>query len=122
MRSGAHWYDLPEYDGNWKTVHRCFSYFYHVGVGEQVFPALTADHGNAYLRMNSTIIRAHQHTTTRKGGAKRRRGRSRGGLSTKIHMLADAQSRPLRFIITSGQVHNAIQASALLEGQTVQAQ
>lgn len=30
-------------------------------------------------------------------------GRSRGGLSTKIHMLADALGRPVRFIITAGQ-------------------
>ena len=33
-------------------------------------------------------------------------------------MLADALGRPLRFIITGGQVHDATQASVLLEGQT----
>lgn len=36
-------------------------------------------------------------------------------------MLADALGRPLRFIITGGQVHDATQASALLEGQTASA-
>jgi transposase len=25
LRSGAHWYDLPERYGKWKTVRECFS-------------------------------------------------------------------------------------------------
>mgnify|MGYP001289232456 CR=1 FL=1 len=33
-------------------------------------------------------------------------------------MLADALGRPLRFIITAGQVSDITQASALLEGQS----
>ena len=48
-------------------------------------------------------------------------GRSRGGLTTKIHMLADALGRPLRFIITAGQVGDITQAPALLDGQTAEA-
>jgi transposase len=32
-------------------------------------------------------------------------GRSRGGLSTKIHMLTDALGRPVRFVITGGQLN-----------------
>ena len=38
-------------------------------------------------------------------------------MTTKIHMLADALGRPLRFIVTSGQVGDITQAPALLEGQ-----
>lgn len=45
-------------------------------------------------------------------------GRSRGGLTTKIHMLADALGRPLRLIVTAGQVGDVTQANALLEGQS----
>ncbi|ATJ92416.1 IS5 family transposase [Acetobacter tropicalis] len=119
LRSGAHWCDLPERYGNWKTVHRRFSRWCHAGVWERVFTALTADRDNAYLMIDSTIVRAHQHAATGKGGPQNQAlGRSRGGLTTKIHMLADALGRPLRFIITGGQVHDATQASALLEGQT----
>src|SRR5690606_20606163 len=43
-------------------------------------------------------------------------GRSRGGLTTKIHMLADALGRPLRFILTGGQVHDIVAAPTLIEG------
>jgi transposase len=37
-------------------------------------------------------------------------------LTTKIHMLADALGRPLRFILTPGQAGDVTQAPALLEG------
>lgn len=39
-------------------------------------------------------------------------------MTTKIHMLADALGRPLRFIVTAGQVGDITQAPALLDGQT----
>lgn len=38
-------------------------------------------------------------------------------MTTKIHMLADALGRPLRFLVTAGQVGDITQAPALLEGQ-----
>ncbi|BCM65671.1 hypothetical protein EASAB2608_01005 [Streptomyces sp. EAS-AB2608] len=34
-------------------------------------------------------------------------GRSRGGLTTKIHLVADSRSRPLAFVITPGQAGDA---------------
>ena len=45
-------------------------------------------------------------------------GCSRGGLTTKIHMLADTLGCPVRLIVTAGQVGDCTQAEALLEGQT----
>lgn len=38
-------------------------------------------------------------------------------MTTKIHMLADALGRPLRLIVTAGQVGDITQAPALLEDQ-----
>ena len=35
-------------------------------------------------------------------------GRSRGGLSTKIHLAADDRCRPIARIITAGQRHDAV--------------
>ena len=35
-------------------------------------------------------------------------GRSRGGLSTKVHLAADGRCRPLGFITTVGQRHDAV--------------
>ena len=38
-------------------------------------------------------------------------------MTTKIHMLADALGRPLRFLLTGGQVHDINCAAALIEGR-----
>ena len=35
-------------------------------------------------------------------------GRSRGGLSTKVHLVADQRCRPLAFVTTVGQRHDAV--------------
>lgn len=43
-------------------------------------------------------------------------GRSRGGFSCKIHVLADGLGNPLRLMLTAGQRHDSTQAQALLEG------
>src|SRR5690606_31511426 len=42
-------------------------------------------------------------------------GRSRGGLTTKIHMATDGKGRPLRIILTPGQRGDVTQAPALLD-------
>ena len=65
--------------------------------------------------IDSTIVRAHQHSA----GAPKKDddqtiGRSKGGLSTKIHALVDALGNPLRFLLTPGQAHDLIGADALL--------
>ena len=36
-------------------------------------------------------------------------------MTTKIHLLADVLGRPLRFLLTAGQVHEITQAESLLE-------
>lgn len=43
-------------------------------------------------------------------------GRSRGGFSTKIHVLVDGLGNPLRLGLTAGQCHESTQAEALLAG------
>lgn len=41
-------------------------------------------------------------------------GRSRGGLTTKIHALVDAEGRPVRLELTAGQAGDAPMADKLL--------
>jgi putative transposase len=43
-------------------------------------------------------------------------GRSRGGLSTKIHVATDALGNPVRLLLGPGQRHDITQAHALIEG------
>ncbi len=68
LRSGAHWRDLPERYGKWKTVHKRFSRWCHAGVWERVFASLVTARDNKYLMLDSTIVRAHQQAAAGKGG------------------------------------------------------
>ena len=73
LRSGAHWHDLPERYGKWKSVHTRFSRWAKAGVWERVFKVLTADRKNEYLMIDTTLVRAHQQAATGKGGTATRR-------------------------------------------------
>ena len=48
-------------------------------------------------------------------------GRSRGGLTTKIHLLVDGKGFPLRFLLTPGQAADITSAPALLVGMKAKA-
>jgi transposase len=61
-RAGIAWRDLPERFGSWKAVHTRFSRWAERGVWQQVFNALTKDADNDYAMIDSTIVRAHQHS------------------------------------------------------------
>ena len=68
-----------------------------------------------YVSIDGTIVRAHQHSAGGKGGAEKQAiGRSRGGLTTKLHVAVDAHGNPLRIILTPGQEHDSKQAEALV--------
>jgi transposase len=70
IRSGAHWHDLPERYGKYKTVHKRFTRWAKTGVWERIFEDLTNDPDNQYLMLDSTVVRAHQQAANGKGGPK----------------------------------------------------
>ena len=72
-RTGVPWRDLPEHFGDPINVHRRFSRWAKSGVWERVFEHLTADADNEYAMIDSTIVRAHQHSA----GAKKKTTRTR---------------------------------------------
>lgn len=67
LRSGAHWHDLPERYGKWKTVHKRFTRWAEAGVWERVFEHLIEDPDNNYVSLDSSLVRAHQQAATGKG-------------------------------------------------------
>ena len=69
LRTGARWHDLPDRYGN---VHTRFMRWARAGVWERLFDDPVADKKNQYLRIDSTIVRAHQQPATgRKRGLRR---------------------------------------------------
>ncbi|NKL01025.1 IS5 family transposase [Rhizobium leguminosarum bv. viciae] len=117
VRTGSPWRDLPEVFGEWNSVFRRFSRWSQKGIWWRMFAAMSDDPDFEYLIVDSTIIRAHQHAAGGKKGAEDPAlGRSRGGLSTKIHMVVRGLGCPVRFTLTAGQKGDAPQADALIEG------
>jgi transposase len=70
-RAGIPWRDLPERFGDWKNVHRRHSRWSQRGVWEKVFKYLGQDADNEYAMIDSTIVRAHQHSAGAKGSLKK---------------------------------------------------
>ena len=70
-RAGIPWRDLPERFGDFRVVHTRFSRWAKSGVWEKLFKRLAVDADKEYALIDSTIVRAHQHSAgARKKGAK----------------------------------------------------
>ncbi len=77
-RAGIPWRDVPERFGDGVAVHRRFSRWAKSGVWERVLEHLATDADNEYAMIDSTIVRAHQHSAgaqkkpvrTRRSGAR----------------------------------------------------
>ena len=115
-RSGIPWRDLPERFGDYRVVHTRFSRWSTTGVWEKVFQVLSEDADNEYAMIDSTIVRAHQHSAGAKKSSAEQEdiGRSAGGLSTKIHTMVDSLGNPTRFFLSQGQASDLQGADVLL--------
>src|SRR3954447_15898211 len=65
-------------------------------------------------RFNHCARPSAQRRRPKKAGEDQAIGRSRGGLSTKIHALVDALGNPVGFFLTGGQIHDLVGADHLL--------
>jgi transposase len=80
-RAGIPWRDLPDRFGPWKNVHTRFSRWAESGVWEKLFKALASDADNEYAMIDSTIVRAHQHSA---GAQKKRAKTKRSGAARAV--------------------------------------
>ncbi|WP_425503436.1 IS5 family transposase [Jiangella mangrovi] len=121
-RCGIAWRDLPGVFGPWQTVWTWHRRLAGDGTWDAVLARLTAAADQAgqlgwSVSVDSTIARAHQHATNMKrlAGAgssytfstseppDHGLGRSRGGMSTKVHQLVDGHGLPLVIALSAGQ-------------------
>jgi transposase len=132
LNSGAPWRDLPWRYGPVGTVSSRFYRWCKSGVWQQVLEALqaladaTGQVGWHLHFVDSTIVRAHQHAAgARKAGRNpaapdEALGRSRGGVTTKIHLRCEGYGKPVTFSVTAGQVHDSQAVSALMSRGAIQ--
>jgi len=72
-RAGVPWRDLPERFGDWKNTHRRWSRWAESGVWEKIFNHLAGEADNEYAMIDSTIVRAHQHSA----GAQKKKAKTK---------------------------------------------
>lgn len=117
LRAGCPWRDLPRWFGPWQTVYGKFRRWSAAGLWAMMLGHLRESSADCeYTMVDSTIMRVHQDASGPGGGQDAQAmGRSRGGLSSKIHMACDALGYPLGFVITGGQRADCTQARGLLK-------
>ncbi|MFE5077567.1 IS5 family transposase [Streptomyces halstedii] len=134
-RTGAPWRDVPERYGPWERVYDLFRRWQRDGTWARFVTQLQAQADAKGLiawdvNIDSTVCRAHQHAAgaSKKGICKWNRpggiavepadhglGRSRGGLTTKIHLAVEQGQKPLSVVITAGQRGDSPQFEPVLE-------
>ncbi|MFF7243602.1 IS5 family transposase [Embleya sp. NPDC008237] len=142
LRTGAPWRDVPARYGPWQTVYERYSRWEadgtwaalpeHVRVREDAVGRVDWS-----VSVDSTVVRAHRHAAGARGkgvaggdepgGVERAAagpthagreglGRSRGGLTTKLHLAVDGRGLPLSIVVTPGQAGDAPALDAVLAG------
>jgi transposase len=132
IRTGAPWRDVPERYGSWQSIYGLFRGWQRDGTWAQLWSRLQQLAEGAGLitwdvSVDSTVVRAHQHAAGARHDPDRQReppgpepadhglGRSRGGLSTKIHLACEQGRKPLSVLLTAGQAGDSPQFATVLE-------
>ena len=136
VRTGSPWRDMPERYGPWETAYGLFRHWQRDGVWADILTRLQAAADAEQIitwdvSVDSTVCRAHQYAAgARKRGGDQKHppggvdtepndhalGRSRGGLSTKLHLACEQGQRPLSMLLTAGQAGDSPQFAAVLAG------
>lgn len=115
LKSGCSWRCVPAKYGDWRALHKRFTAWVKSRKLQSVFDSYLehCDLGN--VSIDSTIVKAHQHSSGARKGEEAAIGKSVGGNTSKIHAVAASFGRPVDFIITEGQVHDAVVAEELVD-------
>lgn len=112
IKTGAPWHAIPSEYGPWQTCYDRFRRWENDGTWERLLHALQALHASSIawheIALDSTHVKVHRSAS----GAPHRVGdeaigRSRGGATTKLHLVSDQRARPLAVHLTAGHASDA---------------
>jgi Transposase DDE domain len=72
----------------------------------RIMDALAIAHDASVQMIDTSIVRVHQHGACIIRNRKQSMGRSRGGLTSKIHAVVDTNGLPVRLALTAGEAHD----------------
>ncbi len=114
LRSGAPWRDLPGTFGPYTTCYNRFVRWRRAGAWGRIMEALAGANDTAARMIDTSIVRVHQHAACVARNRMQSMGRSRGGLTSKIHAVVDTNGLPIRLALTAGEAHDNRLAGKLL--------
>lgn len=116
IRHSIPWRQLPEIYGKWNTVYRRFLLWSKAGIFERILRALSMKLKKRHTAMiDSTYVKGHRTAASlRADPAPGQTGRSRGGITTKIHLLCNEEGKPPDFLITPGNSSDIKMAPVLI--------
>jgi transposase len=106
LRSGAPRRDLPESYGPPTTCYNRLVRWRRTGVWDRITDVLAAAHDAAVQMIDTSVVRVHRHGACIAGNRQRHMGRSRGGSTSKVHAIVDANGLPVRPGPTTGEAHD----------------
>src|SRR6202030_251653 len=68
--------------------------------------SLAAAHDAAVQMIDTSIVRVHQHAACIARNRAQSMGRSRDGMTSKIHVVVDTNGLPVRLGLTAGEAHD----------------
>ena len=115
MKTGAPWRDLPDEFGPWQTVYKRFALWTKLRIWDVLFNSIVKNADYESIMLDSSYVKLHQHGCGAKGGQFFQAiGKSKGGLTTKIHAVVDGLGNPLRALVSGAETTLGTRARAIL--------
>ena len=117
LRTGSPWRDLPTELGPWSSNYNFFNRWSRKQLWQKLFENLRGEADNEWNCCDATIAKLHSHAHGARGKNPGIQGigKSRGGATSKVHVLADALGNPIHLILTPGNINDSTQAWEMLD-------
>lgn len=120
-RNGLRWRDAPPDYGPHKTLYTRWLRWSRKGIFARLLIELaTAGQNTEVLMMDATHLKVHRTAASLRAperpGPRRGRliGRTKGGLNSKLHVVTEAEGRPILMFLSAGHRSDYVGAAALL--------